>query len=402
MRAPNEKAKPMSALESNLILARMGELFLKGQNQSWFIQKLRRNLKANLKHVVGECAITEARGQLFIHLRSSEHIEAALNVCSNTPGLTSCSPVKRVDTDPETIRRTATKMAIDAWRGHTLTFAVKSKRADKRCEMTSPEMNQYVARSILDELDLRVDLKNPQVVMNISYKQDKAHLWLESRDGVGGMPIGAAGEVMLLLSGGIDSPVAGFLAQKRGCRLNAIYFHSPPFISEASREKVEELGRRLAVRQNGMRLHVVSFTDIQKAVRDLGEPKLTVLLYRRFMYRIAAQVAKKANCYALCTGESLAQVASQTLENLHMVDSATPMMTLRPLVAFDKAEIVKLARKIDTLETSTLPYDDCCSLFVPKHPATRGRHDVLESLEERLDVARLIDNAVAGIDIVEL
>ncbi|MEE2758308.1 MAG: tRNA uracil 4-sulfurtransferase ThiI [Myxococcota bacterium] len=392
----------MMALESKLILARMGELFLKGQNQSWFVKKLRSNLKANLHDAVGPCKITETRGQLFIHLESSHQLETALDICASTPGLTSCSPVVRVNTDPDLIRDTATQLAVRAWQGQQLTFAVKSKRADKRCIMTSPEMNQHVAAGILDALDLKVDLKAPQVVMNISYKRDIAHLWIESIEGVGGMPIGATGEVMLLLSGGIDSPVAGFLAQKRGCRLNAIYFHSPPFISEASREKVEELARRLAMRQGGMRLHVVPFTQIQKAIRDECDPKLTVLLYRRFMYRIAAKVAKQADCYALCTGESLAQVASQTLENLHMVDSATNMMTLRPLVTYDKAEIVKLARKIDTLETSTLPYDDCCSLFVPKHPATRGQQPVLESAESPLKIDALVDAAIAEIDIVDL
>ncbi|MBV71277.1 MAG: tRNA 4-thiouridine(8) synthase ThiI [Myxococcales bacterium] len=389
-------------LNSTLILARMGELFLKGQNQSWFVKKLRSNLKANLLIAVGACTITEARGQLFIRLESNEQLRAALDVCANTPGLMSCSPVIRVETDPDLIRETATRLAVATWQGQQITFSVKSKRADKRYKMTSPEMNRYVADGILDELDLKVDLKAPQVVMNISYKRDLAHIWTESIEGVGGMPIGATGKVMLLLSGGIDSPVAGFLAQKRGCRLNGIYFHSPPFISEASREKVEELARRLAVRQNGMRLHVVSFTNIQKAIRDACDPKLTVLLYRRFMYRIAAQVAKQADCYALCTGESLAQVASQTLENLHMVDSATDMLTLRPLLAYDKAEIVKLARQIDTLETSTLPYDDCCSLFVPKHPVTRGRHSVIDTAESRLDVDALVNEALLAIDIVDL
>ena len=385
-----------------LVLARLGEIFLKGQNQKWFLNKLRGNLKANLQHAIGPCVLSSARGQLFIHLDSPDQLEAALQVCVRTPGLTSCSPVYRVEPVADQIRDAAVEIVRDNWSGQTLRFAVNSKRADKAHPVKSPKMNEHIAAPILAEHDFTVDLKKPEAVLSVTYGRKHAHIWTESRPCVGGIPIGAAGDVMLLLSGGIDSPVAGYLAQKRGCRLNAIYFHSPPFISEASRLKVQKLGQNLAARQNGMRLHVVTFTHVQKAIREVCDPRLTVLLYRRFMYRIAAAVAKRARCYALCTGENLSQVASQTLENLHMVDSVTDRMTLRPLISYDKGEIVELARQIDTLETSIQPFDDCCTLFVPKHPETRGRLPILLAAEAKLDVEQLVKQAVDSVETVRL
>ena len=385
-----------------LVLARLGEVFLKGQNQKWFLNKLRSNLKANLQYAIGPCTLSSARGQIFIHLDSPEQLQDALEVCVRTPGLTSCSPVYRVEPVADQIRDAAVEIAREKWSGQTLRFAVNAKRADKTHPVTSPKMNELIAQPILAEHTFTVDLKNPEAILSVTYGRKHAHIWTESRPCVGGIPIGAAGDVMLLLSGGIDSPVAGYLAQKRGCRLSAVYFHSPPFVSEASRLKVEKLGQNLAARQNGMRLHVVTFTQVQKAIREVCEPRLTVLLYRRFMYRIAAEVAKKAGCYALCTGENLSQVASQTLENLHMVDAVTDRMTLRPLISYDKGEIVKLARQIDTLETSIQPFDDCCTLFVPKHPETRGRLPILLAAEAKLDVERLVKQAVDSVETVRL
>ena len=255
---------------------------------------------------------------------------------------------------------------------------------------------------VVDALDLKVNLKTPDETLRVEIAEEHAHIWVQTYPGVGGIPIGATGKVLLLLSGGIDSPVAGYLAQKRGCELEAIYFHSPPFISEASREKVEALGRKLAPRQGGLTLNVVPFTEIQKAIKAHCDPRMTVLLYRRFMYRIADQLAARINAGALCTGENLAQVASQTLENLNVVDSVTSRMTLRPLISYDKTEIVSLARRIDTFETSILPHDDCCTLFVPKNPVTRARGTFLERAEELLDIDGLVAAALDGIDRVEL
>ena len=208
--------------------------------------------------------------------------------------------------------------------------------------------------------------------------------------------------MLLLLSGGIDSPVAGYLAQKRGCRLEAIYFHSPPFISEASKDKVEELARKLAPRQGFLRLLVIPFTDIQKAIKADCDRRFTVILYRRFMYRIADAIAQATGSVALCTGENLAQVASQTLENLTVVDTLTSRLTLRPLITFDKDEIVRIARHIDTFDTSVLPHDDCCTLFVPKHPITKARLIDVENAETPLSVDQLVADAVSQRDVIDI
>jgi thiamine biosynthesis protein ThiI len=387
---------------TKLIMLRVGEVFLKGRNQSRFVDIMRENLLASLRKRIGNCKIKGARGHLFLHLESSDQLGDALEVCANTPGFTSFSPILRVQADPDIIAAATLELAIETWSGLDVSFAAKCKRVDKMNRIASPQMNLHVAEAILTKLPMRVDLGNPDVAMHVSYGVEYAHIWVQSIDGIGGMPVGGTGKALLLLSGGIDSPVAGYLAQKRGCRLQSIYFHSPPFISEASREKVEVLGRNLAERQNGMNLHVVPFTDIQKAIKAKCDPRLSVLLYRRFMYRIAVRVAELNGCTVLCTGENLAQVASQTLENLHLVDMVTNMMTLRPLITYDKREIVDLARLINTFDTSILPYDDCCTLFVPRHPTTRGKAHVLEKAEAALDVEGLIQAAVEGVDTVAL
>jgi len=383
-------------------MLRVGEVFLKGRNQSRFVDILRENLLASLRKRIGQCKIKGARGHLFLHLESPDQLPGALEVCANTPGFTSFSPILRVESKPEVIADAVRALAIDAWSGLDVSFAAKCKRVDKTVPITSPQMNLHVAEAVLTTLPLRVDLTKPDVAMHVSYGDEHAHIWVQSIDGVGGMPIGGSGKALLLLSGGIDSPVAGYLAQKRGCRLQSIYFHSPPFISEASRKKVEVLGQNLAERQNGMALHVVPFTNIQKAIKADCDPRLTVLLYRRFMYRIAARVAQLNDCSVLCTGENLAQVASQTLENLHLVDVVTDMMTLRPLITYDKREIVDLARRIGTFDTSILPYDDCCTLFVPRHPVTRGKLHVLQKAEAALDIDALVQKAIDGIEVVNL
>ena len=219
-------------------------------------------------------------------------------------------------------------------------------------------------------------------------------MWTDDYDGCGGLPVGSAGKTMLLLSGGIDSPVAGHLAQRRGCELEAIYFHSPPFVPEETRDKVKELGQILAASQGSLLLHSVHFTAIQKAIKAHCEAKHTVLLYRRFMYRIADQLARKRRCLALVTGENLGQVASQTIENLNLVDGLTKTIVFRPLLTYDKRHVMDAARELGTYEISIRPFDDCCTLFVPKNPTTRGRLHVIEAQESRLDVDALVEEAI--------
>jgi tRNA uracil 4-sulfurtransferase len=388
--------------DTDLVILRVGELWLKGRNQQRFIDRLKHNLRTTIRAAAGPCVIRGNRGHLFLHLEEPAKLKQAIAVAADTPGITSVSPVYRLPSDLDAIEAKCVELATKAWGGRDISFAAKTKRLDKSLPFNAPELNQRFGGAVFEQVKLRVDLKNPDEVLGIEVGKEHSHIWVQTYRAVGGLPIGCTGKVLLLLSGGIDSPVAGYMAQKRGCELEAIYFHSPPFISEASREKVEALARKLAPRQGGMTLKVVPFTEIQKAIKANCDGRLAVLLYRRFMYRIADRVAVSAKAHALCTGENLAQVASQTLENLNLVDQVTSRITLRPLITYDKAEIVNISRRIGTFETSILPHDDCCTLFVPKHPVTKGRLSILESAEAKLPVEDLINAAIDGIEDVSL
>ncbi len=385
-----------------LILCRLGEVWLKGRNRGVFLERLRRNLHASLGARLEGVKVQKTHGRFFVKLADPAQLADALPIILDTPGLSGASPCIRIEGGLEEIQAAALELAQSEWSGLEGSFAVDSRRTWKQFPLPSPEINRVVGGPIQEALGFSVNLKRPDRRLGIEVNEDHHHLWAHTFHGVGGLPIGSAGRVMLLLSGGIDSPVAGYLAQKRGCELDAVYFHSPPFVSEASRDKVETLARSLAPRQSGLRLHVVHFTEIQKAIKEHCDRRMTVLLYRRFMYRIAARLAAQRRCQALATGENLGQVASQTLENLTVVDGLDPILTLRPLITFDKQEIMALARGIDTYDVSILPHDDCCTLFVPRNPTLRGSNRELEAQEERLEVEALIEEAIEATEVVRL
>ena len=389
-------AEPQAVYE--LLLGRLGELWLKGRNRHEFTKRLGRNLQVGLDAVLEGTRVRMTHGRVFVDLAGPEQVERALAVCADTPGLTSVSPARKVEVDLEAMKEVGVELATAEWGEGT--FAVDARRTWKGFPLTSPEINREVGAAVGVATQLKVDLRHPDHRLGIDVGEKAAYVWARGRRAVGGLPVGCSGRVMLLLSGGIDSPVAGYLAQKRGCELDAVYFHSPPFISEASRDKVETLARRLSTRQGGLRLHVVRFTEIQKAIHAECDGRLAVLLYRRFMYRIAADLAQQRGAQALCTGESLGQVASQTLENLQVVDRLTSLLTLRPLACFDKQEIMVVARDIGTYETSILPYDDCCTLFVPRNPVIRARIRDLEAAEAALEVDSLVAGALEQTEVV--
>ena len=388
---------------SQTLIGRLGEVWLKGQNRRLFLGRLQSNLRARVKAVAPGSQIQLHHDRFSIQLPDGSPLERALAAAADTPGLTRVDQVHRVERDLDQLKALCAQLMDQFHRpGTTPRFAVRSKRSDKRYPMTSSQIAMEVANAVLHERQLPVDLKRPELVLHVEMARDGAYAWMRSLDAVGGLPIGSAVKGLLLLSGGIDSPVAGYLAQNRGCELEAIYFHSPPFISEESREKVETLGRRLAERQQSMKLHVVHFTEIQKAIRAHCDGEHTVLLYRRFMYRIADAIAHRQRCKTLITGENLGQVASQTIENLTLVDRLPERITMRPLLTYDKRHIMDLARRIGTYDTSVLPHDDCCTLFVPKNPTIKGKAAVIEAQEARLDGAALIDEALARTEIQSL
>jgi thiamine biosynthesis protein ThiI len=281
-------------------------------------------------------------------------------------------------------------------RDRPASFKIEARRSDKRFPVTSMEMGKRLGARVQAETGLAVDVHTPALRLGVEVETDFAFVYAGTRAAPGGLPVGTAGSALLLLSGGIDSPVAGWLAAKRGLALDAVYFHSPPFIGEKSRDKVLALGRILARWQALRSVTVVPFTDAQKKLRDAGAADLAVVLYRRMMMRIADTIADRLQAAALVTGENLGQVASQTIENMTAIEAAARRVVLRPLVTYDKVETTALARRIGTFETSILPFEDCCSLFVPPHPATRARKEDAERIEADVDVAAIVEAAVAG------
>ncbi len=389
-------------MKYDLILVRPGEIWLKGNNRQDFVRRVRRNLQSQVRAICPTATVEAPYGRFLVHMPPEADVRRLVQACSETPGVTSVSPCIAVPSDKDQIIAAALALAKEAWAGRHDTFAALVKRSWKGFPVSSPEISRLAGEAIIRELNLPVDLRHSVLTLGIEIHESETYIYAERVKAVGGLPIGSAGRVMLLLSGGIDSPVAGYLAQKRGCELDAVYFHSPPLIGEQSREKVEKLAKVLSPRQGGLRLHVAYFTSIQKAIHDSCNHRFTVLLYRRFMYRIAARLAAKRRCLALCTGENLGQVASQTLENIALVDCATDFWTLRPLVTYDKLEIIGIARKLGTYDTSTLPFDDCCTLFLPKNPATKASLEDILAEEAKLDVEALINEAIEKTEIVTL
>lgn len=391
----------MSAPDA-LLMGRIGELWLKGRNRRHFVDALRANLRAALTAELTHVQVMDGRGRLYVSVGRPGDVPRALDICADTPGLVDVARVERCEPTLDAIEASARTLVAERWRGARGSFAVDGRRTQKSLPFTSVELNRRVGAAVQTLTGLSVDLRRPDRTLHVEVDPRRAHLWTAAQPGAGGLPVGTAGGALLMLSGGIDSPVAGYLAQKRGCRLEAVYFHSPPFVGEGTRDKVATLARRLAARQGALTLHVVPFTAAQVAIRDRCDRRMAVLLYRRMMYRIADRIAGQRGLDALCTGEMLGQVASQTMANLALVDGICSRLVLRPLLTHDKQESVEIARRIGTYEASILPYDDCCALFLPDNPVTRGTAPLMAAQESHLDIGALVDGAVAGVESVTI
>jgi thiamine biosynthesis protein ThiI len=385
-----------------VLLVRFGELFLKGENRYLFLASLEHNLKRALRRFPG-LAVEPHHGRFVVRAADpAADLRAALERAARVFGVTSVSLGASVARDLEAMKQAGAELASAAAAAGARSFKVHARRSDKRFTPASPEINDVVGRAAQSASGLRVDVHAPDVTLAIEVAPQFVILAAETRRGPGGLPVGVSGNVTLLLSGGIDSPVAGYLAQKRGCRVNAVYFHSFPYTGAGARQKVVDLAAALGQAQGGIRLTVLPFTAIQEALRDGANPRLLVLLYRRAMMRMACRVASEAGAGALVTGENLGQVASQTLENLACIEDAADRPVLRPVIAYDKSEIVALARQTGTFEISVRPYEDCCSLFVPRHPATKGRVGDVRAAEDAVPLADLMEQALAAREIVDL
>jgi thiamine biosynthesis protein ThiI len=390
-------------LTGTVVVLRYGEIFLKGQNRGFFERRLVDNAK---RSVAGTGArIERMHGRVLCWPAADDSGgRRALRALERVFGLTSLSPAAVVPREMGAISTAAIESARRelARRGGRPTFKVETRRSDKRFQPASPDVSKQVGAAIVAALDLPVDVHHPQIQVGVEIGFEHAFVFAETVPGPGGLPVGVTGRVELLLSGGIDSPVAGWLMLKRGCELGATYFHSFPYTGDHSKEKVVSLARRLAGWQlSDVRLNVVHFTDVQKALRDAsGDGRLAVVLYRRMMMRIAERLARSGGARALVTGEALAQVASQTLENMAVIGDSVRIPILRPCLAHDKQETIALARRIDTYETSIQPYDDCCSLFVPDHPETRAKIDDVNACESKLDIEALADVCATSVETI--
>ena len=379
------------------ILCRFGELFLKGGNRGFFLRAMSDNVRRAVRDLP-EAKVFTPYGRILVRV-SDELRDDACARLERVFGLVSLSAGAEAEPNLEAITATAVseaKAAIARNAELGRSFKVETRRSDKKFPMRSHDIDCHVGGAIIDALGMRVDVHEPSLRIGIEVSQTTVYVFAEIRPAPGGLPVGVSGRALLLLSGGIDSPVAGWLAAKRGLVQEALTFHSPPFTGERAKDKVVSLLRILSRWQVATTLHVAHFTETQQRLREAGPAELAVVLYRRMMIRVADLVCKRVRADAIVTGENLGQVASQTLINMANIENAARHMVLRPLLTYDKMETVALARHIGTYDTSSLPYEDCCSLFIPAHPATAARLADVEAAEEKLEVdkeaAAIADN----------
>lgn len=381
---------------NRLLLVRYGEIALKGKNRPFFEKKLLQNIRYSLKGLE-PFEVLFQRGRYFVKI-STENLSSAQRRLQRVFGIVSISTVTQSNLDLDEICRNALETVKEIY-NPGMTFKVNTRRANKKFPYTSPEVSSAVGAYLLkSNLNLKVDVHHPDTIIYIDIRGKKAYLYSRVIQGLGGLPVGVAGRGLLLLSGGIDSPVAGWLALKRGVEIETLHFHSPPFTGEGAVNKVRDLCRTLSSYGGKITLHLAPFTEIQKELRLNCPETMVITLMRRAMFRIAERLAIKKNIPVLFTGESLGQVASQTLENIVAINAVTNIPVLRPLIGFDKEEIINIARKINSYSVSIRPFEDCCTLFVPRHPVTRPQLSELEKAEKNIPLEELIEYCLENIE----
>jgi thiamine biosynthesis protein ThiI len=381
-----------------LILVRYGEIALKGQNRKFFIGLLIRNIRKALDDI--EHDIVKDRGRILVKLDTDgDIVDEAITRLSRVFGIVSVSKVIKTHKDIDSIAGAAARMVNEL---KPQSFKVEARRADKSFRLESPEISRRVGAFILDNCQgVRVDLHNPETVINIEIR-DKAYIFSETERGPGGLPTGSSGSALLLLSGGIDSPVAGWMLAKRGVEIQAVHYHSFPFTSDRAKQKVIDLAHVLSGYTGGFRLHLVSLTNIQQQINAACPEEQGTILTRRFMMKIARGIAAEEGLMALITGESLGQVASQTMESLYVTNASVDLPVFRPLIGMDKVEIMEKARNIGTYDLSILPYEDCCTLFLPKYPETKPKIERVLQSESHLDVDGLVKEAIDTREVMDI
>lgn len=383
-----------------LISVSFGELFLKGANRKQFYNNALSHIFKNIKSIGYDKYYTES-AKLYIEA-CEENFEAIIEQLQKVFGIAYIDIVYRTEKNEEDIFEAIKKSIIDAYGEDELTFKVQTKRVDKSFKYQSPEFNMLMGDKILDAFpNLKVDIHDPDFKVFIDIKNN-AYIYSKRYAGLGGLPIGSSGNGLLMLSGGIDSPVAGYLMAKRGMKVNALHFHSYPYTSLKAKQKAIDLAEIMSDYTGPMNLFMVNLSEIYKAIATNCDRRETTILSRRFMVRIAEKLSEKYEYKALITGDSLGQVASQTLESLSVVEEATSLPLLRPLIAMDKKDIVDLSKDIGSYEKSIEPFDDCCSIFAPDNPLTKPKLHYIKMSEEKLDIDKLVDEALDTIEIIRI
>ena len=385
---------------NRIVLVRYGEIILKGMNRPVFESLLVKNIKKALKD---ECPLNIhwAQATIYIEPEDDSCVESIVEKLKRVFGIVSIVVAHPAAKDIDELEQTLADN-FSAELSSASTFKVIAKRSDKTFHMTSPQICEEIGGRLLERFpNLSVDVHSPELNVYVEIRET-GYVHLDRISGAGGMPSGSNGKAMLLLSGGIDSPVAGYMIGKRGVQLEAIHFFSYPYTSDRAKDKVLKLGKIIAGYTGSLKVHIVPFTDIQLQIRDKCPEEHLTLVMRRFMMQISQRIAEKRGCAALITGESIGQVASQTMGALAVTDDAVTMPVFRPLIGMDKEEIVEISRKIDTYETSILPYEDCCTVFTPRHPSTKPKLEKVLLSQNQLDIERLIDEAVESTEIVEV
>ncbi len=385
-----------------VILCKYGEVILKGANRSDFEAKMLKQLRQRARRI-GNYKIYYSQSTVYIEPLdedSIENIDEMFYQAKHVFGFVGVSRAFACEKNIDTILEVVKTELAPKLKGYK-TFKAESKRSDKRFPMTSPEISNEVGGAVLSSVPgIKVDVRNPDVVVRVEIRENEAFVHAGQEKGAGGIPYGSSGRGLLLLSGGIDSPVAGYMMAKRGVQLEAIHFESYPYTSERAKEKVLDLAKALTNYTMRLRVHVVSLTKIQELLRDNCEEEYFTLMLRRYMMAISLKLAHDYDCEAIITGESLGQVASQTMKAINVTNSMTDIPIFRPLIGMDKEEIVRIARQIGTFETSTLPYEDCCTVFTPRHPKTRPELEKVIEEQNRLPFEELVKEAYETKEII--
>lgn len=386
-------------------LIKYAEIGIKGKNRFLFENALRDQIKYALMNVEGEFYVSKEQGRIYVEALSEFDYEETVEALKRVFGIAAICPAMIIDaTDWESLTKGTGDYVEQVYGDRSFTFKVKAKRGNKNYPMTSPEICVEMGDYLLKRFPgLKVDVHEPEIFIHVEVRQ-KGYVYSKIIEGPGGMPVGTNGKAMLLLSGGIDSPVAGYMIAKRGVNLEAVYFHAPPYTSERAKQKVVDLARLVSRYAGPIRLYVVNFTDIQLAIYEKCPHEELTIIMRRYMMRIAQEIAEKDDCLGLITGESIGQVASQTMHSLASTNEVCTMPVYRPVIGFDKQDIVDIAEKINTYETSIEPYEDCCTIFVAKHPVTKPSRKTIRNSEKILagQIEDMLETAVSTAEVLEI